>query len=65
VARVLGSAEECGFDVRLYQFENIRKLDLTSGLHFGLILAKPTARSTGELSVARAASTMRQLEHGD
>lgn len=39
--RVLRPAEECGFAVSLYDFENLRKLDPSSGLHFGLVLTKP------------------------
>jgi hypothetical protein len=56
VERVLRPAEECGFDVRLYQFENIRRLDRTSGLHFGLVLAKPPVRPLPRRATADHAS---------
>jgi hypothetical protein len=38
--RVLEPARSCGFDLTLYHFSNIRDLEPTSGLHFGLVLAK-------------------------
>jgi SAM-dependent methyltransferase len=65
VARVLRPAEECGFEVQVYEFENIRDLDLTSGLHFGLILTKPAVLSREGATSYGAASTMRGLEHAD
>jgi SAM-dependent methyltransferase len=44
VERVLRPADECGFERRLCRFENIRVLNPTSGLHFGLVLVKPPVR---------------------
>jgi hypothetical protein len=46
--RVLRPAEACGFDVRLYHFLNIHDLNPTTGLHFGLVLAKPPLRPLPE-----------------
>jgi len=38
--RILEPARSCGFEVALYHFSSIRALEPTSGLHFGLVLAK-------------------------
>jgi hypothetical protein len=43
-SRVIVPARECGFEAVVYHFENVRMLDPTSGLHFGLVLEKPDRR---------------------
>ena len=51
--RVLRPAEECGFAVSLHDFENLRALDPSSGLHFGLVLTKPETTSDRALAAAQ------------
>jgi SAM-dependent methyltransferase len=52
LSRVIVPARESGFEPVVYYFENVRTLDPTSGMHFGLVFKKPDADPETMLSAA-------------